>query len=233
MIVLFIFSLNVQGGSLNNLKTIEPWDTANRLTCKIFSGGLMYTPSYYSQIPVYPLGYSYDFTQRDTRITSIMHNSQGFILRGEFNYNLSENPISPSVDIAYGLGNFNMILYDELGQNISQSWFRNISLATVGAGFEIEGKNLNFGFKYRVGTCSGGINNDPLLFQPVVVSNGKLNLISNKYQGLDFAVGAKYKEFSVRFSRVYPITKPIQLSSELFSGLFSSSLELGYTFKIN
>lgn len=233
LFVLCVISLNAMANDLTISNTLEPRDTANKLTYRISAGGLMYAPAHTEPIPVYPSGNYFDFTQNDTRITSIMHNSQGFILRNEFNLDLKENPVSPCVDIAYGLGNFNMILYDEFGQNISQSWFRKISLATVGTGFEVGGKYLNFGLKYRIGICSGGINNDPLPFEPIVVNDGKLNLTSNKYQGLDFSLGAKYKNFCLRFSRVYPITKPIYLGNGLSAGLFSSSLELGYIIKVN
>ena len=232
LFILCIYPFNAKANSISSSNTTEPWDTANKLTYTIVGGGLMFTPAYADPIPVFPLGYSFDFIQNDTRHTSIMHNSQGFILRNEFKLDLKENPVSPCVDMAYGFGNFNMILYDELGQNISQSWFRKISLATIGAGVEVGGKYLNFGLKYRIGFCTGGINNDPLPFVPMVLNNSKLNLITNKYQGLDISLGAKYKNFCLRFSRVYPITKPIHLSNVLFAGLFASSLEIGYIIKI-
>jgi hypothetical protein len=231
--VLGLFSLSAESKGFSMSNAVDPCDTVNKFTYRIIGGGLMYTPAHSDPIPVFPLGYSFDFIQNDTRISSIMHNSQGFILRNQFNLNLKETPISPCVDIAYGLGNFNMIQYDELGQSISHSWFRKISLATVGAGVEVGGKYLDFGLKYRIGICRGGVNNDLLPFEPIVLNDGKLNLISNKYQGLDFSLGAKYKDFCLKFSRVYPITKPIYLSSGLFAGLFSTSLELGYTFKMN
>ena len=100
LFVLCVISLNAMAIGLTISNTLERRDTANKLTYRISAGGLMYTPAYTEPIPVYPSGNYFDFTQNDTRITSIMHNSQGFILRNEFNLDLKENPVSPCVDIA-------------------------------------------------------------------------------------------------------------------------------------
>ncbi len=212
-------------------KATEPWDTATKLNYRFSIGGNMFSP-FDKKIPVYPSGYSYDFVQNDTRITSIMHNSQGFIIRNGISLDIKNNPISPNIDIAYAHGNFNMIGYNEVGSVISHSWFRNINLITVGAGFDISGKYVNVGIQYRFGYCAGGDHNDKLPFDPLVVKDNKLNLLTNIYHGLDFSLGAQYRNFCFKFSRVIPLTDPIYFGNGISSGLLTTSVELGYMIKI-
>ena len=143
---------------------------------------------------------------------------------------LKNNPISPVLDIAYAVGNFNMLAYDGSGNQISHSWFRNINLFTAGAGLDFGGKYINCGLQYRFGYCGGGYNKETLPFETTILNNQKLNLASNIYHGLDLSLGAQYKNFHFKFRRTYPLTQPIHVSSGYFCGLFSSSIEIGYGF---
>ncbi len=216
--------------TLTNETYIQTWDSLNKLTFRVSAGGLMLTPNISSDIDYG--AYSVGFTQYDTRITSIMHNSQGFILRNEVHLNLKENPISFSADLAYGFGNFNMLEFDTNGNQMSHTWFRKINLTTLGIGVDIGGKYFNFGVKYRIGTCFGGHHQEQLPYVPNIIKDNQLNLISNSYQGLEFSVGAQYNRFFLKFRRVYPLSKPINMGFNLFTGLFSSSIEIGYILKI-
>jgi hypothetical protein len=214
-------------------KALEPWDTATKLNYQISAGSTICSPSYLDPIPVYPLGYSFDFNQdKTTPMTSIFLNSYGFSLRNSLSLDLKNNPISPRVDLSYSNLNFNMIQYDQFGSEINQSWFREINLMTVSAGFDVGGKYLNFGIQYRFGYCSKGVNNEQLPFVPDIVKNNELNLISNVYQGLDLSIGAQYKNFNLTYRRGIPITNPIQLQGALFGGLMTMGLEIGYIIKI-
>jgi len=197
------------------------------LTYRISGGGLILSPSYLDPIPGIE-GYSFDFLQNDTRMFSWMHNSQGFIIRNQIRYNIKETALTPCVDISYGLGNFNMIQYNEMGQQISHSWFRKISLASLGAGFDICGKYIYAGFIYRTGYCSGGYNRDILPYEPQIVKNQKLNLSTNFYHGFDISLGGHYKNFSLTYRRGFPLADPIPLNMGIFAGLATMSLELGY-----
>lgn len=205
---------------------IQTWDSVNKVTYRVSAGGLMFTPSVNDNIDV--AGYSIGFTQDDTRMTSIMHNSQGFIIRNEIHLDLKENPVSFSADLAYGLGNFNMLEFDEFGNQISHTWFRKISLTTIGLGLDIGGKYFNFGAKYRIGNCFGGYHQEPLPYVPGIVRDNQLNLKTNMYHGLEFSVGAQYKDLFIKFRRVHALTKPIYLTTGLYTGLFSTSVEIGY-----
>ena len=205
-------------------------DTLNRWIFQVSAGGMIFTPGNINSIP--ESGYSFDFIRNDTRITSIMYNSQGVNLQTGLILDLKHNPISPCADIAFSTGKFNMIEYDEMGNEISRSWFRGIQLATVGAGVDIGSKYFNFGLKYRIGMCAGGMNNSTLPFVPIAVKDNKLNLISNVYQGLDISLGAQYKNFNLKLRRGVPLTQPIHLSSGVYVGLLSMSLEFGYNFRI-
>ncbi len=229
---LIFIHCNLTGSSIETsfYPTSKPWDTATKLTYQISAGGVVFTPNNSSTVPVYPSGYSFDFIQNNTKFHTIMHNSQGFILRNGVRLDLKNNPISPVLDIAYALGNFNMLAYDGSGNQISHSWFRKINLFTAGAGLDFGGKYINCGLQYRFGYCGGGYNKETLPFETTILNNQKLNLASNIYHGLDLSLGAQYKNFHFKFRRTYPLTQPIHVSSGYFCGLFSSSIEIGYSF---
>lgn len=226
----FLYQFDIKGNSLSSSYSKYHLDTSTTFSYRVSLGGSMFTPA--TSFPIPGSGYHFDFTQNDTRIYSVMHNSQGFVFRNEVILDLKYNPISPCVDFAYALGNFNMIVYDTSGKEISHSWFRKINLATVGVGFNINGRYLNVGLMYRVGFCSGGIHENSIPVVPDIVKNNKLNLTSSIYQGLDISIGAQYKNFHLSFRRVIPMTDPIHLNQGLFVGLGTTSLELGYAFKL-
>ena len=207
-------------------------DTANILSYRISGGGFILSPSYSDPIPGVE-GYTFDFLQNDTRMFSWMHNSQGFIIRNQIRYNIKETALTPCIDISYGLGNFNMIQYNEIGEQISHSWFRKISLATMGAGFDFCGKYVHAGFMYRSGYCTGGYNKDPIPYEPQIVKNQKLNLTTNFYHGFDISLGGQYKNFSLTWRRGFPLADPIPLNMGIFAGLASMSIEIGYEIPLN
>lgn len=233
LFILCIYPFSAKAYRISSSNETEPWDTATKLKYQISAGASICSPSYIDPIPVYPLGYSFDFTQnRTTPTNSLFLNSYGFSLRNSLSLDFKNNPISPRVDLSYSNLNFNMLEYDQMGVEINQSWFKGINLLTVGAGFDVGGKYFNFGILYRFGYCSNGVNNEQLPFIPDIVKNNELNLISNVYQGLDLSIGAQYKNFNLIFRRGIPITNPIQLQGSLFGGLMTMGLELGYTIKI-
>lgn len=203
-------------------------DTSKYITNSIYVGFLGIAPGYTNSIP--GLGFSYDFLEPNTKWYSVMHNSYGYIVRNEMMLNLKENPFSPSTDISYGLGAFNLMVYDKDYNPISRSWIKKVSMLNIGLGGEVSGKILRFGIKYRIGYISSGLHPADLPTTPAIISNHKMNTINNLYQGIDIHFGAKYKRFSAIIHRGFALNRNINLGNGLYTGMSSMSVEFGYSF---
>ena len=231
LMLINLFYFNVQGATCI-FDTLSLKDSFVKFEYRVSGGVALFSPNHLDQIIIYPSGQSFGFVQFNNPNHSIMDESQGFVLRNSLVLKLKNRLISPCVDIAFAHGNFNMIQYDEYGNQINLSWFKNINLLTLSPGFKISGKYLEGGVQYSIGYCGGGDNNESLPFIPDLVKNNKLNLISNIYQGIDISLCVKYNNFNLTYRRGFPITNPIHINGILYGGLWTMSLELGYTLKI-
>lgn len=229
LINLYFFNIH---GAVHKVDAILVNDSNLKLEYRISGGVALFAPYGIDRFPIYPSGQSVGFIQFNNPNHSLMNESQGFAIRNSLVLHLKNTSLAPCIDITWSHGNFNMIQYDEFGNQINLSWFKQLNLLTLNPGFKITGKYVECGAQYRIGYCGGGINNQSLPFVPDLVNNNKLNLISNVYQGIDLSLGIKYNNFNLTYRHGIPITNPIHMNGALYGGLWTMSLEFGYTLKI-